>query len=285
MNDDEDMPRRLDKWLRDATRWSRSAVAQAIEAGRVKVDVEDETAAVAPEQLVFAGDRVLVDDTRVSPRGGHTTVLFHKPSGVTTTTADPDRHEDLSALIMRLPVGCQPVGRLDRLTTGALLLSTDGDLANALLKPTNHCPKRYRLIVERLAGNDPRLTHMRSGVETSIGELTVHRIVVVASSATTTTLSATLHGGKNRQLRRMCYAAGLRLHALHREAIGPTSLGGLPLGAWRSLASDEVEALWQGVGGQAYIRARQRGALLRRAREARERGHPLARLEAWLGRH
>jgi len=273
------LPQRLDKWLRDETRWPRRDIAQAIDAGRVAVN-----GGVLPaDELVFGDDVVTVDGVRVTPAGPHEAALFHKPAGMTVTVADPSGREDLSALMGALPPGCQPVGRLDRETTGALLLTTDGELANALLKPVNRCPKVYRLtIAERCEVDDPRLAVLVAGVETALGVLRVASVEAVRPGACTTDVEVVLREGKNRQLRRMCYAAGLRLTALHRTVIGPLELGGLPPGSWRKLTCHEVDRLWSAVGGRAQNRHRQVEALVRRALARRRRGHHSPRLERWL---
>ena len=245
------------------------------------------------ERLIFGGDRVTLDGAEVRFRERQATVLFHKPAAMTTTLADRLGRADLAGPLQSMPAGCGPVGRLDRETTGALLLTTDGDLANAVLQPGSGVPKVYRLqIDEALADDDPRLGMLLRGVSTALGVLTMDAVrigrrrggrVVVGGPPDRgeTELWATLSAGKNRHIRRMCRRAGLRLRQLHRRSIGPVELGELAEGRWRSLTSTEVERLWA-VVGRDRVRAGQRAALERQARAARELGAPNHRLEAWL---
>jgi pseudouridine synthase len=180
------------------------------------------------------------------------------------------------------------VGRLDRATTGALLFTTDGDLAHAVRKPWHRVPKHYLLdVTGDVEPHDPRLENLVRGVDTALGTLHVERVTVVErppqpGRTGITRLRAVLVGGKNRQLRRMCYRAGLRLLHLHRDRFGPIHLGALAPDDWRPLTGDEVDALWASVGGRDHIRKHQLQALARRAALAREQGAPMPRLERWL---
>lgn len=279
------LPRRLEKVLVDDAALSRSRAREAIAMGRVSVDAEAQRVVTEPEWLVFPGDEVTLDGVPVEARREHRVALFHKPAGMVSTVRDPDGRGDLSGVVASLPAGCQPVGRLDRATTGALLFATDGDLAHALRKPGHGVPKVYELeVAGDVAPDDPRLALLRTGVETALGLLRAEAVTVLGGGGRTTRLEAVLVGGKNRQLRRMCYGAGLRLLHLHRSAFGPLELGGLAAGAWRIVTPEEVETLWSAVGGRLRIRRAQRAGLLRRAATARAAGSPLPRLERWLAR-
>lgn len=277
------IPRRLDKLVRDSTRLSRAEIGEAITAGRIRVAVGGVEVVAEPDRLMFGGDEVRLDGEALRPLREHHTMLLHKPAGVTATARDPLGQSDLSTWLEAMPRGSFPVGRLDRETTGALLFTTDGDLAHAVLQPHHHAPKEYRL---RIAGvipvGDPRLRHLCEGVETSLGRLAADEVRVVARSDDDSELSMTLSMGKNRQIRRMCYALGLRLLHLHRRAIGPIALEGTAAGQWRRLDEAEVERLWEAVQGRQSVRQRKWAALSRQARAARRRGEPLERLERWL---
>ncbi len=287
----DQIPRRLGKHLADGTSLSRAEVREAIAGGRVRIGAR---IAADPDQLVFGDDPVALDGALVRPRREQRAVLFHKPAGLTTTLADTLGRADLSGPLEGMPAGCAPVGRLDRATTGALLLTTDGDLLNAILRPEHHVPKVYRLdLDEAVADGDPRLTQLLAGVPTALGHLSAadvrigqrrpgRAVVGGPPDRGETELWVTLREGKNRQIRRMCRRSDLRLRGLHRESIGPVTLGDLAEGRWRELSGAEVGALWTAVGGRARVRRQQRAALRRQAERARERGAPNDRLEAWL---
>lgn len=286
----EQIPRRLEKLLRDSTTLSRGELRRAIEQGRVRV----EGAPAAADALVFGDEAVRLDGEPLRPRARQRTVLFHKPAGMTATLSEVHGRADLSGPLRTMPAGCAPVGRLDRATTGALLFTTDGDLLNAVLRPVHHVPKVYRLqLSEAVAADDPRLEALRAGVPTALGTLRAdavrvgrsrpgRRVVDGAPDRGQTELWLTLHEGKNRQIRRMCRGAGLRLEQLHRSSIGAVALGALPEGRWRALDGAEVDQLWAAVGGRREVRRRRRRALARQARERRERGEPHPKLERWL---
>jgi 23S rRNA pseudouridine2605 synthase len=291
VSSDDPIPSRLGKHLADGTSLSRRAVAEAVAAGRVRIGGQRAT---DPDRLVFADDEVSLDGEPVRPRRRQRTILFHKPAELTTTLSDTLGRADLSGPLADMPDGCAPVGRLDRATTGALLLTTDGDLLNAILLPEHHVPKVYRLSLdEAVADDDERLAQLVEGVETPIGRLRAEAVRVGRRRVGETVVGGppdhgetelwlTLREGKNRQIRRMCRALKLRLRHLHRDAIGPVRLGSLAEGEWRDLSDAEVEALWRAVGGREHVRERRRAALRRQAEKARERGAPDERLEAWL---
>jgi len=289
----DQLPRRLEKLLRDSTTLSRRELREAAESGRVHVEVDG--ACVPPEldRLVFGDERVCLDGEPLTSRPVRT-VLFHKAAGVTATLADTLGRDDLSGPLRTMPAGCAPVGRLDRATTGALLFTSDGDLLNAILRPKHHVPKVYRLrLSEAVAEGDPRLQLLLDGVPTELGPLRADAVRVGEVRPGTsvhrgppdrgeTELWLTLHEGKNRQIRRMCRRAKLRLEHLHRASVGPIALGDLSEGQWRELDDTEVDQLWTAIGGRALVDAQRRAALGRQARGARDEGTPHHKLERWL---
>jgi pseudouridine synthase len=256
--------------------------------GRVRVVTPDASAAKAtdPARLVFEEDVVLLDGTRVVPRTVHHYLMLNKPAGVTSTTASPERERDLSEFLREMPRGVFPVGRLDRDTTGLLLFTTDGDLATSVLRPDHGTDKIYWLwLDERLEDDDPRLGALISGVPIPGGWARATGVRVLARSPAFTELLLTLTTGMKRQIRRMCFALGLKLVHLHRKRIGTLDLEDLPVGGWRELEAAEVEAVWRDVGGRERVLQRRIEALARDARQARERGAPVTRLEGWLLAH
>jgi 23S rRNA pseudouridine2605 synthase len=279
------LPRRLRKRVAECLRWSLQDVDACWLAERLSVVTPDysEPRIVPLETLLFADDKVLLDGARLGRTVEPAYVLLNKPKHVTSTARDPDGKRDLSEYLRAMPEGCAPVGRLDRETTGLLLCTNDGDLANAVLRPDHHTTKTYWLwLDDELASDDPRLAALVSGV-THNGELLQARSArITAQSEHATELELCLTHGKKRQIRHMCWALELHLVHLHRRQIGPLTDAGLAVGEWRLLSSTEVEALWQAVGGRADLRARKVAALRRNAAEARAAGAPHLRLELWL---
>jgi pseudouridine synthase len=182
-----------------------------------------------------------------------------------------------------MPQGLFPVGRLDRDTTGALLFTTDGDLASAVLRPDHALEKEYWLwLNEPLTASDARLSLLLEGLPLLGAVARASRVSLLSTTEDMSELLVFLQEGKNRQIRRMCRAIDLRLLHLHRRAIGSIRVDDLPMGAHRALHAREVLALYAAVGGRDAIRARQCAALERTARKLRAEDRPDLRLEAWL---
>jgi 23S rRNA pseudouridine2605 synthase len=277
-------PRRLDKYLREATTLTLAQVKAAWAEGRVAVAcAESDVRRSELAELVFEEDTVLLDGAPVRLRTTHQHALLHKPSDVISTARDPEGRTDLSPWLREMPSGIFPVGRLDRATTGLLLFTTDSDLQQAVLRPDQHTHKTYWLwIDEPLAASDSRLARLTQGIVLDGRSLRAQAVEWLKSSAEFTELLVTLTQGENRQIRKMCRAVGLRLLHLHRRTIGPLSLGDLPRGAWRLLAEHEVQELWATLGGPERQNREKTAALMIQARRARSSGAPLRRLEAWL---
>ncbi len=274
------IPRRLDKFLRDATDDSTLQGRDAIRAGRVYVNgvvCRDDT------KLVFEEDVVTRDGDPLAPRTSQTHLMLNKPLGVTSSVRDPDGRADLGQFLAKMPRGVFPIGRLDRMTSGLLLFSTDGDLANAVLHPDHHTQKLYWLwLNEHVADDDPRLAVLTRGLDIRGRSVRVDSVQIMHRSEDFTELHVRLSEGKNRQIRRMTRALNFYLHALHRKAVGPLELGALGVGEFRPLSPNEVQALWQATGGRDHVYARKCAALRRWAQLRRQAGQPELRLEAWL---
>ena len=282
------IPSRLDKYLADATALSRNEIERAAEAGRIAVERPGEDLDRDPVlwELVFEEDDILLDGRAVEPSPPEHYVAFNKPAGILTTTSDPHGRACLQPWMRRLPPTIFPVGRLDRATTGLLLLTDDGDLAHVLLRPHFHVEKRYHVrVAGEVTAGDSRLDRLRDGVEIGSGPASAIEARPVASMAGSTVLRLTIDEGRNRVVRRMCRRADLRLEHLHRAAVGPLWLEGVREGDWRILTGGEVDALWQAAGGRDAARARKVEALSEQATRWRDENRPHQRLEAWLEQH
>jgi 23S rRNA pseudouridine2605 synthase len=265
---------------------SLASVRAAWTEGRIRVHasgVTDGRGPVGLNHLVHAEDSVELDGERLIARTRHYTGKLNKPIGVTSTAKDPLGQCDLRPWLERMPAGAFAVGRLDRDTTGLLLFTTDGELADAVLQPRRHTDKKYWLwLNEELALGDPRLLAM---TEPSPDFDCAKQARLLSATPDYVELELTLDQGKHRQIRRLCRALDLRLLHLHRVSIGPITLEGLALGELAPLAEAELTALWAAVGGPERVREAQIAALAGHARTARERGMPDVRLDAWLSAH
>lgn len=281
------LPRRLEKFLRDSTALSVDDGRRAHANGLVSVFEPGRTLpkSMRVDDLVFEDDTVILNQLPLKPRVTHSTLMLNKPMRVTTTLRDPLGQRDLTQFLEAMPAGVFPVGRLDRDTTGLLLFTDDGDLANAILHPDHETEKVYWLWLDQhLPDSDPRLTQMLDGVVLRDYVARASSVCVQHRTESTTELLVALREGKNRQIRRMCRAMNLYLEHLHRKSIGPLQLGSLGVGQWRPLDAAEVQQLWQATGGRQRAAQRKVAALVTRARERRDRGQPDLRLEAWLAR-
>ena len=226
------MPVRVNRYLASTGLGSRRAVEELIRAGRVTVngDVATVTTQVAD------GDDVQVDGAPVAPEAT-ITVILNKPRGVVTTAHDPQGRPTVTGLVQSA-ARLFPVGRLDRDTTGVLLLTNDGALADRLMHPRHGVPKSYRARVKG-EPDEATLDRLRSGIELDDGPTAP----AVVESRGSSVIDITIHEGRNRQVRRMCAAIGHPVIHLHRTAYAGITAGRLEPGKWRELGPDEVEAL------------------------------------------
>jgi 23S rRNA pseudouridine2605 synthase len=164
-------------------------------------------------------------------------LALHKPAGVVTTAHDPQRRATVLDLV-DVPQRVFPVGRLDRDTTGLLLLTNDGDLANRLMHPRHGVDKTYLAEVEGRPGAGT-LRQLAEGVVLDDGPTAPARVRRLGPEI----LEIVVHEGRNRQVRRMCEAVGHPVRSLHRTAYGGVQLGSLEPGRWRRLDEAELEEL------------------------------------------
>ena len=164
-------------------------------------------------------------------------VLLHKPAGVVTTVRDPHGRPTVVGLV-RHPARVVPVGRLDADTTGALLLTNDGELAHRLAHPRYEIDKVYVADVEG-EPTDATLTALADGLTLDDGPTAP----ATARRLGPSQVELTIHEGRKRQVKRMCESVGHPVKRLERVAFGPLALGELPRGRWRKLSAGEVQAL------------------------------------------
>jgi len=211
---------------------SRRGADELIKRGRVRVN------GVTGELNTFVqeGDVVDLDGRRLDPQP-LAYVLLHKPAGVVTTASDPQGRPTVVELVEH-ESRVVPVGRLDADTTGALLLTNDGDLAHRLAHPRYEVDKVYEAEVEG-EPSDSALAVLAAGVELEDGPAAPAEVRRLAPSL----VELTIHEGRKHQVKRMLEAVGHPVRRLHRSGYAGLALGGLEPRQWRELTADEVEAL------------------------------------------
>jgi 23S rRNA pseudouridine2605 synthase len=232
---------RLNAFLARAGVASRRRADELIRDGRVRVNGR----AGELNTVVGSHDVVEVDGERVA-RQALAYVLLHKPPGVVTTARDPQGRPIVVDLVPSEP-RVVPVGRLDADTTGALLLTNDGELAHRLAHPRYGVPKVYEADVEGRPSRDS-LDALRGGIELDDGMTAPADVRVVSTSRRRSRIELTLHEGRNRQVRRMLEAAGHPVRRLHRSGYAGLDLEGLQESQWRTLTRGEIDSLRGAVG-------------------------------------
>lgn len=233
---------RLQKFLAERGIASRRKCEELISAGRVKVNgilITELGTKVNP-----LTDEVLFDGKLVKEKtSDYVYVLLNKPIGYVTTVKDQfnrDTVMDLIPLKRRLV----PVGRLDMYTSGALILTDDGDFVYKVTHPKHEIEKTYTVTLIGIVSND-EVIQLRKGVD--IGDCITKpakvKILKTDEEKNISRLEITIHEGKNREVRRMCEAIGKRVLALHRSKIGNLGVKDLKIGEWRYLSKEEVKGI------------------------------------------
>jgi 23S rRNA pseudouridine2605 synthase len=223
---------RLNAWLARTGVASRRKADDLIKSGRVSVNG-------APGRLdtyVEAADDVRLDGRPLATQP-LAYVLLHKPAGVVTTARDPQRRRTVVDLVEH-PIRVLPVGRLDADTTGALLLTNDGELAHRLAHPRYEVDKVYVADVEGDLA-DAALRALETGVDLEDGRTAPAQARRLGPGR----VELAIHEGRKHQVKRMLESVGHPVLRLHRSRYGPLTLEGLEPGAWRELEPEEVERL------------------------------------------
>lgn len=219
---------------------SRTEAREAIQAGRLKVNgrtVRD------PDCWVRPGvDTIQLDGQRLKPTR-KIYLLFYKPKGVITSHGDPDGRKTVYDLLGDMKTWVFPVGRLDKDTSGLMLLTNDTEFADFVTNPDSGVPKTYLVKTNALL-SDEVLARLNAGVEMKRGDFARPEIVRrLEDRGKYTWLEVVLTEGKNREVRRMIEAVGFKVLKLVRTRIGPLKLEGLEVGRYRELTSEEITAL------------------------------------------
>ena len=223
---------RLNAYLARAGVASRRGADRLIKDGKVTVNGR-------PAELnddISEGDVVELNGKKVQVQNLRY-ILLYKPTGYITTLKDPHGRRKVADLI-HIPERVVPVGRLDYDTTGALLLTNDGELANKLMHPSFEIDKVYEAEVQETI-SEKILNMLSIGVELEDGKTAPARAVKLANNK----IELTIHEGRNHQVKRMLDAVRMTVIKLHRSKFGPLNLNALKTGEWRDLTPDEIAQL------------------------------------------
>jgi len=223
---------RINKYIASSGLCSRREADRLIEEGRVTVN-----GIVAESGMQVCGDDVvLVDGKNIIPETNDVYIAFNKPLGITCTTDSRDPSNIIDYI--GYPERIFPIGRLDKNSSGLILLTNDGSIVNTLLRAENNHEKEYQVTVDR-PYDDKFIKEMQSGVPV-LGQITLPCKINRVSARV---FRIILHQGLNRQIRRMCEYEGYKVVKLRRIRFMNINLGTLGTGQWRYLTAKEVTEL------------------------------------------
>ena len=233
------MKERLQKIISASGLMSRRAAEELIAAG--KVSVNGATAALG-DKAEAGIDRILVDGKVLPSAGEKLYIMLNKPRGYVTTLSDEKGRKNVSELVKELGTRLYPVGRLDMYSEGLLLMTNDGDFANRLMHPSHQVDKCYHTWVK---GEDMgwAVELLRCPMEIDGYVTSPAQVDILELKGEEALLGITIHEGRNRQVRKMCEAAGLKVTRLMRVSEGGVKLGTLKSGRWRRLTEEELNML------------------------------------------
>ena len=186
-------------------------------------------------------DVIAVDGKPLPPLNDRIYILLHKPRGYITTLSDEKGRKNVTQLVSDCGRRVYPVGRLDMDSEGLLILTDDGEFANRLMHPKNVVDKIYNVWVCDFMPH--KLENLQQPVELDGYRIQPPVVCLLENKGNKAKLRVTIHEGRNRQIRRMCEIAGMRVERLQRVQEGSLHLGDLPLGKWRFLTKEEVADL------------------------------------------
>ena len=231
---------RLQKIIAASGLASRRAAETMIQEGRVTVNGE---VVRTPGRCIDpATDHVKVDGRHLKPTEPEVFVLLHKPPGYVTTMDDPFGRPTIADLLEKVKVRVFPVGRLDYDAEGLILLTNNGDLAQACLHPRYHVPKTYLVKVSGVC-TDEAIRTLEKGVLLEDGMTAPAAVRKSGKAKANSWLELTIYEGRKHQIKRMVEALGHRVMRIKRTHFGPIALGDLPVGACRFAADAEANAL------------------------------------------
>lgn len=230
---------RINKFIAQAGIASRRKADELIENGNVKVNG---AVMKEPGYDVKEGDKVYVNGRLIDSRKEKIYLLVNKPLNMITTASDDKGRDTVMDLVKDVDARLFPVGRLDYNTTGALIMTNDGDLSYRITHPKHEMGKTYRALVKGVISKE-KLAKLRNGVDIGGIITSKARVSIIKGNQHSTLVEITIHEGKNRQVRKMFAAVGNPVQTLERVAIGNIRLGRLKQGHYRKLTKEEIEYL------------------------------------------
>ena len=238
---------RLQKFIADAGLMSRRAAEGEIERGNISVN--GHVAGIgtkidpASDVVTYKGKRIRYENKQ------YTYIMLNKPRGYLSSTTDDRGRKCVTDLLDGVDARVYPVGRLDLISEGMILLTDDGELKNRLTHPSHTIPKVYRV---KVAGevSETQYDILTSPLEIDGYKIKPVDVAITGEDDNGTVLKFTLFEGRNRQIRKMCEAADLTVKRLSRVSIGNLKLDGLPVGKWRYLEQSEVDYLYKATKEQ-----------------------------------
>ena len=230
---------RLQKYLSQCAVASRRKAEELIESGRVKVNGRP---AKLGDKVSPKKDTVTVSGKKIVPQKNNVYIMLHKPRGFITTMEDERGRKCVASLVEDVGTRVYPVGRLDKNSEGLLLMTNDGEFSNAMMHPSRHITKTYRVTIRPDISED-QITALSEGIEID-GRMTAPADVrILEKRDGRVVIEMILREGRNREIRKMCEAVGLEVARLKRTSVGPIKLGMLQPGEWRDLKPDELRAI------------------------------------------
>ena len=233
---------RLQKYVADSGLMSRRAAESEIERGNFSVN--GHVAAIgakidpANDVVAYKGKRIRYEKKK------YTYIMLNKPRGYLSSTTDDRGRKCVTDLLDGVDARVYPVGRLDLISEGMILLTDDGELKNRLTHPSHTIPKVYRVKVGGSV-SESQLDILTSPLVIDGYKIKPVDVLITGEDESGTVLKFTLYEGRNRQIRKMCEAAELTVKRLSRVSIGTLKLDGLPVGKWRYLEQSEVDYLYK----------------------------------------
>ncbi len=233
---------RLQKFISDAGIMSRRAAEEEIKNGNISVNghVATPGTKIDPRNDVvsYRGKRIRYE------KHEYTYIMLNKPRGYLSSTSDDRGRKCVTDLLTGVSARVYPVGRLDMISEGILLLTDDGELKNRLTHPSHQIPKVYRVKVTGKV-SEKQLEILGSPLVIDGYKIKPVDVVISGEDESGTVLKMTLFEGRNRQIRKMCEQASLTVKRLSRISIGDLKLDGMPVGKWRYLEKSEVDYLYK----------------------------------------
>ena len=230
---------RINKYIAQAGRASRRKADELIANGNVKING---AVMKEPGYDVKDGDEVCVNGRVVGRRQKLVYVLVNKPMGMITSSKDDKERDTVMDLVKDIDERLFPVGRLDYNTTGALIMTNDGELTYRVTHPKHELGKTYRALVKGVV-SDEKARKLRNGVDIGGYVTGKAKVKIIKGSQSSTLVEITIYEGKNRQVRKMFASVGNPVQELERVAIGNIRLGHLRPGHYRKLTREEIEHL------------------------------------------